>query len=207
MFGSTYKFYSKCTYLTSRGFCTLSKHYHLANPKFCLHFLFNNMILNCHPPRVFLSKEHRKKQKHNYSGTKQVGISFYPGLSIWSVHSFSSVFYYVSGLFHHMEQMLSFSLMWDYLVIGDLVIGCPWWRTILLIAFLLKDVSLQIHLVSGSQLPINTIIWSTPCLDWWCLFCFGVKCLTKDLFSSWNLFHLKTVIMTFYISGHKFFFL
>lgn len=168
--------------------------------------MFNNSIPSKTATlwRFFWAKSTGKNQKHKYSGTKQDGMCFYPALPNSSVHSFSSVFYYVSGLFHHMEQMLSLSLTWGYLIIGDLVIGCLWWRTIFLIAFLLKDMSLQIHLVSGSQLHINTVIWSTPCLDWWCLLCFGVKCLTKDLFSCWNLFHIKTDITMFYINDHNF---
>lgn len=206
MFGSTCKIYSKCTYLTGKILCTLSKHYHIANLKFCLIFLFNNRIVSKTTTlwRYFWAKSVERNKKHKCSGTKRVGICFYPVLPNWSVHSVSSVFYYISELFHHMEQMLSLSLTWDYLVIDDLVMGCPWWRTILLIAFLLKDMSLQIHLVSGSQIPMNTAIWSAPCLDWWCLFYFGVKCLTKDLLCYWNLFHIKTVIMMFYLNDHNF---
>lgn len=42
-----------------------------------------------------------RNQKHKYSGTKQFGICFYPVLPNWSVRSSSSVFFCVSGLFHH----------------------------------------------------------------------------------------------------------
>jgi len=64
-----------------------------------------------------------------------------------------------------MAQTLRLSLTRDYLVTDNLVIERPQRRTILLIACLLKDMSLHIHLVSGYQLHINVLICSSPSLD------------------------------------------
>lgn len=64
-FGSTYKIYSKCTYLTNKVFCTLSKHYHLTNLKFCLQCLFKNSILSKTATlwRCFWAKSWKKQEK------------------------------------------------------------------------------------------------------------------------------------------------
>lgn len=61
-----------------------------------------------------------------------------------------------------MEPAQGLSLTQDNLVIGNLVIECPQQRTILLIASLLKDVSLQIHLAQDLSLHINDLICSSP---------------------------------------------
>lgn len=166
----------------------------------CVHFGTSVKLISALWTR--LSNKHKRKPKQKGSYREWAIICFYSILPHWSVHSFPLYFIFLDCFI--VTQTLSLSLTQDYLVIDDLVIECPRRRTILLIACLLKDMSLQIHLVSGSQLHINALICSSPFSDWWWLLCFGVKCLTKDLLSWRNLFHIKTVIQKFYLNYHHF---
>lgn len=202
LLGCTFKLCIKGTFLPS--FVAVSKHYHLAKLIFCLCLLFSSRI----PSKTAtlwscLSSKYKKKPKAQvlrYKVSQNVLFLF-----SWCSHTdrftvFPQYFIILLDCFI-MAQMLSFSHTrlpcyrqsgyWMSSMKNNLVNAC-----------LLKDVSLQIHLVSGSQLHINVLIFSSPSLDWWWVFCFGVKCFTKDLLSWQNFFHIKTVLQKFYRNDH-----